>query len=108
MSNLAKTFAALGDPTRFAITERLLREGEQPVGAICEGFRISAPAVSRHLDRLRRAGIVRRRVHRQQRIYSVTPEAMQTIAAWTMGHRAFWKGSLERLEQALKAEMSRK
>ena len=49
MSNLINTFAALGDDTRFAIVERLLKEGELSAGDIQEGTSISAPAVSRHL-----------------------------------------------------------
>ena len=61
MSNLIQTFAALGDETRFAIVERLLKEGELSAGELQEGTEISAPAVSRHLKVLRSAGIVAQR-----------------------------------------------
>lgn len=107
MSQLPAVFAALSDPTRFAIVERLLREGELPAGTIAEGFDISAPAVSRHLDVLARSGLVRRRVNRQQRLYSVVPESIGKISAWTMSHRDFWEGSLRRLERALMQESKR-
>lgn len=108
MSTLPDLFSALSDPTRFAIVERLMREGELPAGKIGEDFPISAPAVSRHLDVLLRAGVVDRRVSAQSRIYRVRPEAIEAISAWTISHKDFWENSLRRLEQALAKEMTRK
>lgn len=94
---LTRTFAALADETRFAIVDRLLREGETQAGALSSGSAISAPAVSRHLKVLRQAGVVRQRVDGTRRLYSVDPDAMRTIARWTLDHRAFWEEGLERL-----------
>jgi len=108
MINLTETFSALGEPTRFAIVERLLNEGELSAGSLQKGLFISPPAVSRHLKVLRSAGVVRRRVDRQRRMYSVRPEAVQTISAWTMSHREFWQSSLDRLERVLLQESQRK
>jgi len=107
VSNLASTFAALGEPTRFAIVERLLREGELNAGTLQKDAHISAPAISRHLKVLRNAGIVVQRVDRQQRIYSVRPEAVQAISAWTMSHKEFWQASFDRLAAMLDAESDR-
>ena len=107
MTALAHTFSALGDPTRFAIVERLLQEGELSAGTLQAGLPISAPAVSRHLKVLRTAGVVRQRVDRQRRMYSVRPEAVQAISAWTASHRDYWQSSLDRLERML-AEESRR
>ncbi|QLC26212.1 winged helix-turn-helix transcriptional regulator [Parasphingopyxis algicola] len=104
MSDLTTTFAALGEPTRFAIVERLLREGELNAGALQQGASISAPAISRHLKVLRKAGIVVQRIDRQQRIYAVRPEAVQAISAWTMSHKEFWQASFDRLAAMLEAE----
>lgn len=104
MSNLINTFAALGDDTRFAIVERLLKEGELSAGDIQEGTSISAPAVSRHLKVLRSAGLVNQRVDKQRRLYSARPEAVQSIGAWSMSYREFWQNSLDRLEWALVQE----
>ena len=104
MSNLIDTFAALGDDTRFAIVERLLKEGELSAGDIQEGTSISAPAVSRHLKVLRSAGLVNQRVDKQRRLYSARPEAVQSIGAWSMSYRDFWQNSLDRLEWALVQE----
>ena len=108
MKNLTSTFAALGDATRFAIVERLLREGELPAGDLLDVGGISPPAISRHLKVLRTAGIVEQRIDKQKRIYSVRPEAVQAISAWTMTYREFWQPSLDRLEAALLQEGERK
>lgn len=101
LPDLPDVFAALSDRTRFAMVERLLTEGELPVARLREGIDLSAPAVSRHLAVLAGAGLVSRRPRGQQRLYSVRPEAMRGIAAWTMDHREFWAASLDRLEAAL-------
>ena len=107
MAQLPDTFAALGDATRFAIVERLLNEGELSAGDLHDGVDISAPAVSRHLKVLRQAGVINQRVAAQKRYYSVRPEAVSAISAWTMSHREFWETSLLRLEAALKRETQR-
>lgn len=96
-----QTFAALGDPTRFALVERLLNEGEMSAGHLQDGLPMSGPAVSRHLRVLREAGVVTQRVDAQRRMYSVDPRAVQAINAWTMDHRAFWESALDRLGRAL-------
>ncbi len=101
MTDLTRTFAALSDPTRLTMVERLMAQGELPAGALVAGFRISAPAVSRHLRVLREAGLIHQRAAGTHRYYAVRPEAMQSIARWTMDHRSFWEGSLERLDNLL-------
>lgn len=104
MSHLPTTFAALGDATRFAIVERLLKNGETPAGELLDVSDVSPPAISRHLKVLHNAGIVTRRVDKQRRLYSVRPEAVQSIGAWTMSYREFWQGSLDRLAAAMGQE----
>lgn len=101
MADVRTIFAALGDGTRLAIVERLLSEGELPAGAFQGDFPISPPAISRHLAVLTDAGLVHRRVHRQQRLYSVRPEALQAVHDWTKDRRAFWEASLDRLDAVL-------
>ncbi|MCJ8324551.1 MAG: helix-turn-helix transcriptional regulator [Rhizobiales bacterium] len=101
MTQLAHTFSALGNQTRFAIVERLLNEGDLPVGAFLTMDNLSPPALSRHFKVLREAGIIERRVDKQQRIYSVRPQAVQQICEWSISYRKFWSAGLDRLEQAL-------
>lgn len=102
MTDLTRTFSALGDETRFAIISKLLSEGDQPASALQSVAPISAPAISRHLKVLREAGLVSQRVEGQSRIYSVVPASLQAINAWTLDHEAFWSASLARLDAALK------
>lgn len=104
MTSLPTHFAALGDPTRLAIVERLLAEGELCAGDLQGVADVSPPAISRHLKVLREAGLVTRRIDAQRRIYRVAPEAMRTIGDWMMNHRAFWETSLDRLAIALGEE----
>ena len=101
MPALPETFAALGDPTRLAIVERLLSEGECSAGALCEGAGISAPAVSRHLKVLREAGLVTRRIDGTRRIYAANPSAIGIVGHWALAHRGFWDAGLDRLARAL-------
>ena len=101
--DLPTLFSALSDANRFAIVERLMAEGELTAGSIGKDLPISAPAISRHLNVLHGAGLVTRRVNRQQRLYSVRPEAIQSVSDWVMDHRKFWAGSLDKLEEILQS-----
>ena len=105
---LVDTFAALGDATRFAIVERLLAKGELSAGELEDTADISPPAISRHLKVLRTAGVLQQRTDKQRRLYSVRPQAVEAISAWTVNHREFWQGSLERLASALEQEVTKK
>lgn len=82
---LLAVFAALSDETRFSIVNRLLAEGELPVGAIAAPFSVTPPAISRHLRVLESAGVVERRVDRQRRMIRVRPEALEVIGGWLGG-----------------------
>lgn len=97
MAHLSETFSALSDPIRLAVVERLMAEGELPAGRLVEQASISAPAMSRHLKVLRQAGLVEQRTQGTSRLYSVRPEALRSIADWTLDHRAFWEASIDRL-----------
>jgi len=103
-TTLPTTFAALGDPTRFAIVERLMTEGALPAGDLQGVAEISAPAISRHLKVLREAGLVTQTVDKQRRIYAVAPQAVGAIDTWIKSHESFWTQSLDRLAAALKEE----
>ena len=104
MTGLTDTFAALADETRLTMVERLMAEGELPAGALVADAEISGPAISRHLKVLREAGLVRQRAEGTKRLYSVRPEALRAISAWTMDHRAFWEAGLDRLGAILAEE----
>lgn len=100
-------FSALADPSRLAIVERLIRDGEKTAGELAEPFAISAPAISRHLGVLERAGLIERRVERQWRRFRVRPEAIDAIDDWLSRQRRFWQASFDRLERVLAEEDDR-
>lgn len=102
--HLSDTFAALGNETRLAIVERLLRDGEVAAGDLVAEGEMSAPAMSHHFKVLREAGIVIQRVDAQRRLYSVRPEAMRAIGQWSLTYRQFWDQSLDRLGRVIDKE----
>lgn len=95
-------FAALGDPTRRAIFERLCRRGEQTVGALTAQAGVSQPAVSKHLGVLKRAGLVLDRHQGRQTHYSARLEALAPLVDWTKQMTGFWEGRFDDLEDLLK------
>ncbi len=101
MTTLTPIFAALSDETRLTLVEHLMAHGEAPAGTLTDLAGLSAPAVSRHLKVLRTAGLIDQRAEGTHRYYRVRPEAMKAISDWTIDHRAFWSGSLERLDTLL-------
>jgi DNA-binding transcriptional ArsR family regulator len=97
---LSTTFAALADPTRRAMLERLA-EGEATVNELAEPFPITLQAVSKHLKVLERAGLVARDRRAQLRPSRLQGDALKEAADWLVRYRAFWDGSFDRLEQHL-------
>jgi DNA-binding transcriptional ArsR family regulator len=101
MPAVTDVFGALADPTRLAIVERLLKEGERSAGEIAAPFAISKPAISKHLRVLEDAGLIERRIDRQWRVCRIRPEAIRVIDDWMEKYRAFWDASFDRLERLL-------
>ena len=95
--SLDRVFAALGDPTRLAIVERLLADGETSAGDLAEPFNISKPAISRHLGVLEDAGLIEREARSRWRMARARPETLAAVDDWIARHRAFWTASLDRL-----------
>lgn len=102
--DVQRIFSALSDPTRFAIVEQLLEQGDQTAGALAEPFEISKPAISRHLKVLEDAGVIERRIDRQYRSFSVRPQSMRSLNEWVERYRQFWNTSFDRLEKVLQKE----
>ena len=94
----ADVFRAVADPTRRAILDRL-REGTAPVNDLAAGFRMSRPAVSKHLRILRQAALVRERRAGRQRIYELQPAPLRDVGAWIESYRSFWQSNLEALKR---------
>ncbi|MDX6218258.1 MAG: hypothetical protein QOG99_3842 [Frankiales bacterium] len=101
MDPLSRVFAALADPTRRAILERLA-EGEATVNQLAEPFAMSLQAVSKHLKVLEAAGLIGRGKDAQYRPARLNGEQLGTAAAWLDDYRVFWEGSFDRLDAHLK------
>jgi DNA-binding transcriptional ArsR family regulator len=95
-------FRAFGDPTRLAMFERIVRDGEQSVHALTREAQVSQPAVSKHLAILLRAGLVRRRHTGRETFYSADPSGMAPLIDWTSQMASFWERRFDHLEDLLK------
>ena len=104
--HLSLTFAALADPTRRAILSRLAG-GERAVKDLARPFKMSAPAVSKHLRVLQRAGLIKQGRRAQWRPCRIEAGPLADVAHWVETYRRFWEGSFDRLDTYLK-EMQRK
>lgn len=96
-------FRAIADPTRRAILDRL-RAGSANAGALAADFRSSRPAISKHLRVLREARLIRDQRVGRERVYTVNPVPLQSVAGWLEGYRAFWQSSLAQLKRNLEAK----
>ena len=101
-------FGALADPTRRAIMERLLVEGELSVGDVAAPFAISGPAITRHLHVLEQAGLIERRVERQWRFVRARADALAPAESWLSRQRRHWTAALDRLEALAAAQTPRR
>ena len=93
-------FRAIADPTRRAILDRL-RAGPTAVNVLAADFDQSRPAVSKHLRVLREARLVTEQRDGRERRYRLEPAALQQVAAWVEGYRAFWQMNLGSLKRYL-------
>ncbi len=97
---LSATFAALADPTRRAILERLA-SGETSVTELAEPFRMTMPAVSKHLKVLERAGLIARGREAQKRPCRLEAAPLKDVSKWVENYRRFWEESFDRLDAYL-------
>ena len=98
--SLTTVFAALADPTRRAILARL-SAGEAPVKELAKPFKMSGPAITKHLKVLERAGLISRGRQAQWRPCRIEARPLQEAASWIEHYRQFWEESFDRLEDYL-------
>ncbi len=90
MATYVDALAALADPTRRAVFERLA-DGPKSVGQVAEGLPVSRPAVSQHLRVLKEAGLVTDRAVGTRRLYQLDPTGLDALRTWLDG---FWDQTL--------------
>jgi len=102
-SALDNAFAALADPTRRAIVQRLARNPSR-VTDVAEPFAMSLNAVSKHLKVLERAGLLKRTRRGREHVLVLRAEPLREVARWAARYEQFWNDRLDRLELFLKTD----
>ena len=101
IDRLTLVFAALADPTRRAMLVRLAK-GEASVNELAAPFKISLPAVSKHLKVLENAGLIERTRDAQFRPCRLQAKPLKDVADWVGHYKRFWEESFDRLDDYLK------
>ncbi len=101
-TNLDQVFHALADSTRRSILRDITR-GERSVGELAQPYSISLAAVSKHLDVLERASLIRRRRSGQHRFVRLNPKPLMAAQDWIAFYEKFWSEGLDRLQQLLES-----
>jgi DNA-binding transcriptional ArsR family regulator len=97
VNRLDATFAALSDPTRRAMLERL-SHGPATVHGLTEPFALSQQMISKHIANLVRARIVIKKKRGRESVCTLRPEAIKTVSDWATRYRRFWEESLDKLD----------
>ena len=105
-NDLDAIFAALADPTRRAIVARLA-SGEASVMELVEPFKLTQPAISKHLKVLENAGLISRGRDAQRRPCRLEPRRLEQLAEWIGSYREFWEQSYQRLDEYLQTLQSK-
>ncbi len=102
-SALDNAFAALADPTRRAIVQRLSKNPSR-VTDVAKPFAMSLNAVSKHLKVLERAGLLKRTRSGREHVLVFQAAPLREVARWTARYERFWNDRLDRLELFLKTQ----
>jgi DNA-binding transcriptional ArsR family regulator len=100
VDQLDTTFAALSDPTRRAMIERLAH-GPASVHHLTKPFALSQQMISKHIAYLVRARIVVKTRRGRESVCTLRPEAIKTVSDWAFNYRRFWEESFDKLDDVL-------
>ena len=100
--SLSATFAALSDPTRRAMLKRL-SQGEATVNDLAAPFKMSLPAISKHIKVLEKAGLLTKTVQKQQRPCKLNGTKLKQAIDWIDQYKLLWEGRLDRLDEVAKS-----
>jgi len=100
MNGASSSLAALGDPMRRMLLERLA-ERPQSVGELATGLPVTRPAVSQHLKVLKEANLVTDRAEGTRRVYQIDPAGLAAIRQWLDQH---WEQAMAGFEKAAREE----
>ncbi len=94
---LGAKFAALSDPTRRAMIQRL-SQGPASVHQLTEPFSLSQQMISKHIAYLVKARIVTKTRRGRESVCTLRPEAIKTVSDWAIRYRRFWEESFDKLD----------
>lgn len=95
---LDRTFHALGDGTRREIIAMLAKNGACSANELRAPFDVAQPTISKHLKVLEKAGLVSREIEGRTHKFRLETSSMDEAENWIERHKAFWEGSLKRLD----------
>jgi DNA-binding transcriptional ArsR family regulator len=101
LPDVEAVFAAVADPTRRLLLERLRARGPASIADLGEGLPISRQAVTKHLDLLRAAGLVHVRRAGRERLHELDATPLREVDAWLQPYAAAWDRRLEALRRHL-------
>jgi DNA-binding transcriptional ArsR family regulator len=101
VDRLGTTFAALSDPTRRAMVERL-SGGPASVHGLTEPFALSQQMISKHIAYLVRARLVTKTKRGRESICTLRPQAIKAVSDWAISYRQFWEESFDKLDHVVK------
>ena len=102
---MSAVFAALADPTRRRILERLGQHGESRVTALAKPFRMSLPAISRHLRVLESAHLILRQRHGREHLIRADAAGLHDARKWIAQCAMHWDSSFDPLDRLLQSEL---
>jgi DNA-binding transcriptional ArsR family regulator len=97
-ANLDAVLAAVSDPTRRAIVDRLAR-GPSTISSVAERFPMSLTGFCKHVRVLERAGLVHRKRHGRENTLELLPAPLHDVAQWAFSYSRFWNSQLDRIEE---------
>jgi DNA-binding transcriptional ArsR family regulator len=97
-------FVAVADPTRRLLMERLRRDGAQSISMLSDGLPITRQAVTKHLDQLRDAGLVRIRKEGRERLHELDAAPLRDVDDWLRPYAEAWDRRLDALRRHLGEE----
>ncbi|MBS1717727.1 MAG: helix-turn-helix transcriptional regulator [Armatimonadetes bacterium] len=100
----ALTFAALGEPVRLELVERLVRDGPQTISDLTDGLPMTRQGARKHLEVLEGAAIVQLEKSGRTQVVSLHPEAMRAAQDWMAASARAWIRRLDALQTLVEGD----
>ena len=104
LADAAPVFAALGDPVRLQIVSRLCQGGPLSIVRLTDGSRISRQAISKHLNAISEAGLVRSERSGRERVWQLQPRRLAQVRRYLDQISTQWDDALDRLRMLVEQD----